>query len=323
MAYDTIVISSGHGLKVRGASGIIDEVDEARMVTERLAELLEERGVTVITFHDDKSTSQSQNLWCITDFHNSCERDLDISVHFNAFEQRSQPVGTEVWYVTQQDLAKHLSAAMATVGLIDRGAKYSNGLHFLNQTVQPSVLLEVCFVDSQADCDIYREHFEDICAALADELAGSAAEQEKDEKRFVAEGMVSWFGGPNDTTGVSPSEGLAFIYSTADQPDLFLSYQPEGTTGLARRLNPDQPYVACRWPYNSSTKAAWRDVLLKEMALVYAPKTGKSIKCYPADWGPHEEKTGRAADISQSAMEYLGIETDDDVIVTFPCTNRY
>ena len=116
---------------------------------------------------------------------------------------------------------------------------------------------------------------------------------------------------------------MAFIYTTADQPDLFLSYQPEGTTGLARRLNPEQPYVACRWPYDSETKAKWREVLLNEMALVYAPKTGKSIKCFPADWGPHEEKTGRAADISQSAMEYLGIETDDDVIVTFPCTHRY
>jgi hypothetical protein len=57
------------------------------------------------------------------------------------------------------------------------------------------------------------------------------------------------------------------------------------------------------------------------MALVYAPKTGKSIKCFPADWGPHEEKTGRAADLSPSALEYLGIETDDEVKVTFPCTN--
>jgi len=321
MPYNTIVISSGHGLKVRGAAGIIDEVDEARRVTEMLADALRFRGVDVITFHDDKSTSQSQNLWAITDFHNKQKRDLDISVHFNAFEQRSQPVGTEVWWVTQQDLAKHLSAAMASVGFIDRGAKYSNGLHFLNQTVMPSVLLEVCFVDSQADCDIYLDNTEAICEALADELAGGA--ETRAPKQFIAEGMVSWFGGPDDKTGVSPSEGLAFIYTTEDQPVLFLSYQPEGTTGLARRLNPEQPYVACRWPYTSETKAQWREVLLHEMAMVYAPKTGKSIKCYPADWGPHEEKTGRAADISPSAMDYLEISTDDDVVVTFPCTNRY
>lgn len=320
MGYDRIVISSGHGLYVRGAAGVIDEVDEARKVVEALAEALRERGVEVTTFHDDTSHSQNENLWTITDFHNSCERDLDISVHFNAFEQRSQPVGTEVWYVTQSDLAKHLSAAMASVGFIDRGAKYTNGLHFLNQTTMPSVLLEVCFVDSTADCNIYIENFEALIAALADELAGEEAELGIGQ--FVAEGRVSHFGGPDDP-GVSPSEGLAFIYSTADQPTLFLSYQPEGTTGLARRLNPDQPYVACRWPYDSGNKAQWREVLLHEMAMVVAPKTGKSIKCFPADWGPHEEKTGRVADISPSALEYLGITTDDEVIVTFPCTHRY
>lgn len=321
MTYKSIVISSGHGKYVRGAAGIIDEVDEARKVTEELAAELRRRKINVVTFHDDTSHSQNENLWTITDFHNKHKRDLDISVHFNAFEQREQPVGTEVWYVTQSSLAKKLSAAMATAGFIDRGPKYTSGLHFLNQTTMPSVLLEVCFVDSAADCEIYKEKFLEICEALAAELAPFKEEtDEKKQIRFEAEGKVSHFGGPEDT-GVSPSEGLAFIYSTADQPDLFLSYQPEGTSGLARRLNPDMPYVACRWPYDSTTKAQWREVLLKEMALVNAPKTGKQIKCFPADWGPHED-TKRVADISPGAMEYLGITTDDEVEVMFPFTHR-
>ena len=281
-AYKKICISSGHGLKVRGASGIIDEVNEARKVTEQLASDLRKRRMHVETFHDDTSTSQNQNLWTITDWHNSQPKhDVDISVHFNAFEQRDQPVGTEVWYVTQSSLAKRLSAAMASVGFIDRGAKYSNGLHFLNQTIAPSVLLEVCFVDSTADCNIYHDKFEAICAALADELVGKEAALEE----IVAEGKVSHFGGPNDM-GVSASEGLAFIYTTEDQPVLFLSYQPEGTSGLARRLNPDVPYIAMRWPYDANTKARWREVLLQEMALVEAPETGKAIKCYPRRLGP-------------------------------------
>ena len=318
MTYKSIVISSGHGKLVRGAAGIIDEVDEARKVTERLATALRDRGVEVITFHDDKSTSQSQNLWCITDFHNSKKRELDISVHFNAFEQRDQPVGTEVWYVTQSNLATRLSAAMASVGFIDRGAKYTSGLHFLNQTTMPSVLLEVCFVDSQADCDLYAAHFDDICEALAAELGGKA--EDETVPAYVVSGKVSHFGGPDDS-GVSPSEDLAFIYTTSDQPVLFLSYQPEGTSGLARRLNPDVPYVACRWPYTSANKPQWREVLLKEMALVEAPSTGKFIKCYPSDWGPGEQ-TGRVADISPGAMEYLGLSTDDSVKVTFPFTHR-
>ena len=36
MSFNSIVISSGHGLYVRGASGIIDEVDEARRFTDAL-----------------------------------------------------------------------------------------------------------------------------------------------------------------------------------------------------------------------------------------------------------------------------------------------
>ena len=38
-------------------------------------------------------------------YHNKQARDLDISVHFNAYEQVSKPMGVEVLYVTQQSLA--------------------------------------------------------------------------------------------------------------------------------------------------------------------------------------------------------------------------
>ena len=92
--------------------------------------------------------TQSENLHCITDFHNDQDRQLDISVHFNAFEQTDEPRGTEVLYVTQADLAGALSAAISEGGeLINRGGKHRSDLHFLNATDQPSVLLEVCFVD--------------------------------------------------------------------------------------------------------------------------------------------------------------------------------
>src|SRR5580765_1494012 len=118
------------------------------------------------------------------------------------------------------------------------------------------------------------------------------------------EGKCSWFGGPLDE-GVSPSEGLAFIADVSQAPHLFLSYQPPGTTGLARRLNPAEFYIACRWDYDETPAF----MLLEEMALVTAPSTGKSIKCYPADWGPHSD-TDRVCDLSPGAMEALGIATD-------------
>ena len=125
-------------------------------------------------------------------------------------------------------------------------------------------------------------------------------------------GKCSWFGGPQDT-GVSPSEGLAFIYDVEDAPDLFLPQQPSGTTGLARRLDPDEYYIACRWDYEDTSKVQLLDI----RCLVTAPKTGRSFVCRPADWGPHTD-TDRVADISPGLMEALGIETDDDVEVVYP-----
>lgn len=163
-----IVISSGHGKYIRGASGYLDEVDEARRVVESTAKLLEKLGAEVTTFHDNVSTTQDQNLKRIVDFHNDQERDLDVSIHFNAYTTTSEPRGTECWYVTQADLADRVSAAIAEGGqFIDRGPKKSTGLYFLNNTDEPAILIEVCFVDSKADADLYHQHFDDICEALA------------------------------------------------------------------------------------------------------------------------------------------------------------
>ena len=172
MPYQRIVISSGHGKYVRGAHGILDEVDEARKVVETLATELRKRGVEVITFHDDTSKDQNTNLNTIVNFHNKQDRDLDISVHFNAFEQTSKPMGTEVLYVTQSALAGQVSSAIASCGLVNRGGKKRTDLFFLNNTDEPSILLEVCFVDSEADADIYLDEYGDICDAIADVLGG-------------------------------------------------------------------------------------------------------------------------------------------------------
>ncbi|HEY2242733.1 MAG TPA: N-acetylmuramoyl-L-alanine amidase [Xanthobacteraceae bacterium] len=111
-----ILISSGHGANIRGASGIIDEVDEARRVVERVADFLESVEVEVDTYHDNVSTAQQENLQRIVDFHNSMARDLDVSVHFNAYEPTDKPRGAEVLYVSQEDLAAKVSAAIAAAG---------------------------------------------------------------------------------------------------------------------------------------------------------------------------------------------------------------
>jgi len=174
MSYERIVISSGHGKIVRGAAGILDEVDEARRVVDAVAAELRERGVDVKVCHDDVSTSQNENLNRIVDYHNSQQRDLDVSVHFNAYVETDKPMGCEVLYVTQGELASELSGMIAEAGdFVDRGGKKRTDLFFLNNTAEPSILIETCFVDSAADAECYDANFEDIVAAIADLLGGN------------------------------------------------------------------------------------------------------------------------------------------------------
>ncbi|PWT91750.1 MAG: hypothetical protein C5B54_04735 [Acidobacteria bacterium] len=169
----SIVISSAHGKYVRGAKSILDEVDESRRVVSKVADYLRKANVKVTTFNDDSSRTVSANLNTIVNFHNAQKRDLDVSVHFNAVGggRHSRPIGTETLFVSQQSLARHISAAITYAsGLIDRGPKKRTNLAFLNRSKKPAVLLEICFVDSQADADIYRKHFNAICEAIAKAL---------------------------------------------------------------------------------------------------------------------------------------------------------
>ena len=171
-----IVISSGHGKKIRGASGYLDEVDEARRVVNRIKELLPD----IVIYHDDVSDDQDENLKRICDFHNSQgKHDLDVSVHFNSTEDAnlSKPIGTEVWYTTQKELSAKVATAISKAsGLIDRGPKHTDNFYFLNHTAAPAILIEVCFVNSSADEGLYEEYFDDICQAIAETISGKEVE---------------------------------------------------------------------------------------------------------------------------------------------------
>lgn len=122
-------------------------------------------------------------------------------------------------------------------------------------------------------------------------------------------GKISSFGGPADT-GVTPDEGTA-LYWTDSQiswaPELFLEQQPAGTTGLARRLNPQALYCAMRWNYDEVPKHVLRRSVVKVTSEV------NTLFLRPVDWGPNES-TGRVIDVSPGALQRLGVETNDEVV---------
>jgi len=325
-----VCISAGHSSKCRGMSSQwLDEVDEARRVTAQVGVNLEEAGVDVATYWDDISNDQSENLDRICDWHNAQgKHDLDVSVHFNA--SNGQGHGTEVFYTSSagHEYADAICDAICeATGLTNRGAKNDDsigGLYFLSHTSAVAVLIEVCFGDNENDCITYYDEFDNICEAIDraicdvgdhdDGDSGSPEPEPPSDVLFAASGTCSTFGGKSDM-GVSPSEGLAFFYERDDALWLF-GEQPPGTTGLARAMDTAVFYVACRWDYDVTSKEMLGHS--GQMAWVTNKKTGVGRLAHPADWGPHEEQTGRAADLSPALADSLGVSTDDEVTVVYP-----
>jgi len=168
-----IAISSGHGLRIAGAVGVLSEVTEARRVVSEVVRRLREIGVIVEVFHDNESTTVTNNINTIVNWHNAHVRDLDISVHFNAFRHTENPMGVEVLYrdVDIKGLAMRISRVVANAGgFRNRGDKHRTDLGFLNRVEKPAILIEVCFVDSAADARLYGDNFDAICKAIAKEL---------------------------------------------------------------------------------------------------------------------------------------------------------
>jgi N-acetylmuramoyl-L-alanine amidase len=190
-----ICISSGHGLLIRGAAGPppwgLDEVNEARKVVNKVVEYREAIEGQTYFFHDDVSDDQNENLNRIVDWHNSKQRDLDVSIHFNAYTTTDSAVGCEVLFLTQSDLAKKICDAIcAASGLKYRGAKKRDDLFFLNKTGEPAVLIEVAFCDSKQDTAIYHDKFLSICMAICEAFNDVEEEPESGFIPLVTIGSV-------------------------------------------------------------------------------------------------------------------------------------
>jgi len=182
-----IIISSGHGLHIRGASGLIDEVDEARRVTDRVTAILKTAGVGITSFHENTARSQADNINSIVRFHNSLQRDLDVSIHFNSTASgkiEDRAIGVEVLHREGNPHTRVLAGQVARAisdasGLLlrhqrDSGAVARNNLGFLNNTTAAAILVEVCFVVSRTDVGLYQRYFDEICHAIASSVCGRA-----------------------------------------------------------------------------------------------------------------------------------------------------
>lgn len=163
----TFNVHGGHSLKCRGASGLLDEVNEDRKVKNRVIELLRARGATVYDCTDDTSTTKNGNLSTIVTKCNCHKVDLDVSIHLNAGGGH----GVETWGYSDnvRYIGSRISANISkALNITNRGFKISTKLYVLRKTHSPAILIECCFVDSKEDHDKWNV---DKCAnAIVDAL---------------------------------------------------------------------------------------------------------------------------------------------------------
>lgn len=145
-------VHGGHSLKCRGASGLLDEVNEDRAVKNKVIELLRASGHTVYDCTDDVGATQNENLRNIVNKCNSHKVDLDVSIHLNA----GGGTGTEVYVYSDSSKAKGYAQRIVnnisdSLGIRNRGVKTRTNLYVLRKTKSPSLLVECCFVDNATD----------------------------------------------------------------------------------------------------------------------------------------------------------------------------
>lgn len=151
-----IGIDKGHAIVgSRGASGLLDEVNENRKIGNRLIEMLREKGHTVVDCSVDESPAMKPQLNGIVQKANAQKLDLFVSIHLNAGGGH----GTETYIYNGNYSGKQANkdkaiainnAVVSSCNFRNRGVKEEN-FHVLRETVAPAVLIEVCFVDSAED----------------------------------------------------------------------------------------------------------------------------------------------------------------------------
>lgn len=172
-----VTVHAGHnpaGKIACGASDWIDESTEARIITKKVVSLLKKEGIEAVNCTVDNGLNQTDVLKKICAKCNAQKDvDLNISIHFNAAvhqKKDGKTTGVEVLLTKDAsdkgDVAGRVCNQISKIGFRNRGVKVNTGLYFLNHTIAPAILIEVCFVTDQDDAELYKANKDKIAKAI-------------------------------------------------------------------------------------------------------------------------------------------------------------
>ncbi|MGF9852029.1 N-acetylmuramoyl-L-alanine amidase [Bacillus paramobilis] len=178
----------GHNEIVQGANyGGRKEHVMDRQVKDAVTAKLRALGHTVYDDTDEVGKTQAQNLNNIVAKCNSHDVDLVISYHLNKYDTKAN--GVEVCYYDQKELAAKVSAQLSKdIGWRDRGPKQRTDLAVLKGTKAPAILIELGFIDNEADMakwDVDKIANSIVCALTGQRVGGNSSNTIETSKQNI------------------------------------------------------------------------------------------------------------------------------------------
>lgn len=165
-----VVIDAGHGGNDPGAvyNGR-REKDDTLALALAIGRRLERNGVEVYyTRETDIYESPTQKA----QEGNAVGADYFVSIHRNSSPYPNQYTGVETLvynrYGEAARLAYNINTRLEQAGFDNQGINDQTSLVVLNQTQMPAVLVEVGFINSDADNRLFDSRFEEIAQAIAE-----------------------------------------------------------------------------------------------------------------------------------------------------------
>ncbi len=173
-----VVIDAGHGGENPGAvyEGR-QEKDDALALALEVGRILENSGVEVYyTRTSDVYESPSRKA----QEGNAVGGDYFVSLHRNSSPYPNQYTGVETLVVNRYGeaarMAYNINSRLEQLGFENQGVNERTNLAVLNQTQMPAVLLEIGFINTDADNQLFDERFYDIAQAIADGILATIKE---------------------------------------------------------------------------------------------------------------------------------------------------